>query len=80
MLDVKMQIVLLLNLQILFFYHKLRFGENKAIIDLGRSDHDSNVIQFRGGENDKEAKLTGSKITNTHFDSTSDNSLQLLLE
>ena len=47
MLDIKMQIVLALNLQILFFYHKLRFGENKSIIDLGSVDHDSNVIQFK---------------------------------
>ena len=72
MLDIKLQLVFLLNLQILLFYHKLRFGEHSRIIDFG--DADSNELPMRRLSEKEEVRKSG-----TNFESTSENSLKNLL-
>lgn len=62
MTDIKMQFVLFLNLQILFFHHALRFGENTAIIDMGDADNDPAVGQDVAGRDG--AGGSGSRSTN----------------
>ena len=52
MIDIKIQFVLFLNLQILFFHHCLRFGENKTIIDMGDAENSHDVMKEEGVEFD----------------------------
>ena len=72
MIDIKMQFILFLNLQILFFHHSLRFGENKAIIDMGEVDHSQD-----GTKEADDNRRSGSRST---IRRTKTDSIKILLD